>query len=147
MENTMNLDTMTTLVYRVLSASYEVGMLDEDVSREIAKAIISAQGDEKAYFRVGKNAPETSKAMSMKVRQGTLQDDVLTLFVNLYRAGGVGATDDDIEVSLKRSHQSVSGARNTLVRKGYLVDSGFTRLNRYGNQAIRWEYTGKVVER
>ena len=113
----------------------------------VIDAILPLLGDDSAEFRVGRNAPDTSREMSEKVKRGTLQDEVLDLFMNLYRAGGVGATDDDIKVSLKRSHQSVSGARNTLVRKGYLIDSGYTRLNRYGNQAIRWEYTDKVVER
>jgi len=113
----------------------------------VVDAILPLLGNEDALFRVHNDAPETSKAIVEKIREGTLQDDVLALFVNLHRAGGIGATDDDIEVSLKRSHQSVSGARNTLVRKGYLVDSGERRLNRYGNLAIRWCYTGREIVR
>jgi hypothetical protein len=105
------------------------------------------KGDDGAEFRVRKNAPDTSHAIVSKMREGTLQHDVLMLFINLAVAGGGGATDDDIEAALGRSHQSVSGARNTLVRKGYLEDSGLRRPNRYGNMAIRWSYTGKRVER
>jgi hypothetical protein len=117
-------------------------------SADLADAIFAAQGDDSATFHVRANAPDTSKAISPKIREGSLQWDVLALFVSLYRTGvAVGATDDDIEVSLGRSHQSVSGARNTLVRKGYLVDSGERRPNRYGNMAIRWTYTGKEVVR
>jgi hypothetical protein len=82
-----------------------------------------------------------------KIRYGTLMDEVLTLFVNLGYAGGRGATDDDIEQATTRSHQSVSAARNTLVKKGYLVDSGERRPNRWGNMAIRWTWTGKKVVR
>ena len=118
-----------------------------DSVEAIIDCVIAAQGDDDAEFHVRKDAPETSKAIVEKIREGTIQDAVLTLFVNLYRAGGIGATDDDIEVTLRRSHQSVSSARNTLVKRGYLVDSGYTRPNRYGNMAIRWTYTGKTVVR
>ena len=113
----------------------------------VVDSILPLLGNEDALFRVHNDAPETSKAIVEKIREGTIQDAVLTLFVNVYRAGGIGATDDETEVALRRSHQSVSSARNTLVKRGYLVDSGYTRPNRYGNMAIRWTYTGRTVER
>lgn len=112
---------------------------------DLADAIIADQGDEAAEFHVRRNAPDTSKAVSDKIRKGSLQDEVLRLFEKGYQMGMVGFSDDEIEVALNRSHQSVSGARNTLVRKGYVVDSGERRPNRYGNMAIRWTYTGKRV--
>ena len=144
----MNLATMTDLIHDHIEAlPAAMRPYPDQYAQDLALDIIAAQGNEEAEFHVRKDAPETSKAIVEKIREGTIQDAVLMLFVNLYRAGGVGATDDDIEVSLKRSHQSVSSARNTLVKRGYLVDSGYTRPNRYGNMAIRWTYTGRTVVR
>jgi hypothetical protein len=114
---------------------------------DIADAIFAAMGDDDAEFHVRKDAPDTSKAMGVKVKRSGLQNDVLAMFVDLYLGAGIGATDDYVEIALGRSHQSVSGARNTLVKKGYLVDTGIRVNNRYGNKAIIWIYTGKAVER
>lgn len=111
----------------------------------VADAVIAAQGDEDATFHVRKDAPDTSKAVSEKIRQGTLQAQILGAMVSKGSMFG-GATDDELERLLGRSHQSVSGARNTLVRKGYVVDSGERRKNSHGNMAIVWYYTGKEVQ-
>jgi hypothetical protein len=145
----MNLKQMTEVIETAIEAMPHAKRLYPDLyAEDIANAVIAAQGDDSAEFHVRRDAPETSRAVAPRIREGSLQDDVLRLFINLAHTGvAIGATDDDIEVSLKRSHQSVSGARNTLVRKGYLVDSGERRPNRYGNMAIRWTYTGKPVER
>jgi hypothetical protein len=145
----MNLATMTETITEFIEALPAAQRLYPDLyGQNLAMQIIAGLGNDAAEFHVRKDAPETSKAVAPRIREGSLQDDVLQLFVNLAHTGvAIGATDDDIEVSLKRSHQSVSGARNTLVRKGYLVDSGERRPNRYGNMAIRWTYTGKPVER
>ena len=118
----------------------EVGMAEG-----IVDALIAAAGDEDAVFHVRKDAPDTSKAVSAKMRHGTLQTDVLAALINKSAVFG-GATDDELERFLGRSHQSVSGARNALVRKGYVVDSGERRKNSHGNMAIVWYYTGKEVQ-
>ena len=145
----MNLTTMMETITKFIEALPAAQRLYPDqYAQDLALDIIAAQGNDAAEFHVRKDAPDTSRAVAPRIREGSLQDDVLTLFVNLAHTGvAIGATDDDIEVALKRSHQSVSGARNTLVRKGYLVDSGERRLNRYGNLAIRWCYTGREIVR
>jgi len=144
----MNLATMTETITKFIEALPAAQRLYPDqYGQNLANAIVADQGDDDAEFHVRKDAPKTSKAIVEKIREGTIQDAVLTLFVNLYHAGGIGATDDEVEVALRRSHQSVSSARNTLVKRGYLVDSGYTRPNRYGNMAIRWTYTGRTVVR
>jgi hypothetical protein len=85
---------------------------------------------------VGKQHPGTSQAMARRMlREGTLRRDI----VMAVREHG-GLTDDDLERVLNRSHQSASGGRNALVRDGWLRDSGRTRVNRWGNEAIVWEY-------
>lgn len=115
---------------------------ETNMAEDVIDAIIAAMGDERARFRVRKDAPETSKAIVDKIRTGTLQQVMLDAFRNKAYVFG-GATDDEMERFLGRSHQSVSATRNTLVRKGYLVDSGHRRPTRSGNQAIVWTWTGK----
>lgn len=95
-------------------------------------------GDDRATFRVSPDHPDTSRAIVTKIRAGSLQDRMLGLFER-----GQRYSDDGLEQILGRSHQSVSATRNTLVRKGYLVNSGETEVNRWGNDAILWMHTGK----
>ena len=137
----MNRQEMIDVIENALNGefNYQEGLADA-----IADAVIAAQGDEAAEFHVRRNAPDTSKAITDKIRGGSLQADILALYRQGATYGAVGFSDDEVESALKRSHQSVSGSRNTLVRKGYLVDSGERRPNRYGNMAIRWTWTGKA---
>lgn len=88
-------------------------------------------------MRVGHEHPETALTAAAKAepRSGTLRRAV---FDTIAAAGSTGATDDEIEQVLSRSHQSVSGARNTLMRDGLIADSGLRRPTRYANDAIAW---------
>lgn len=58
------------------------------------------------------------------------------------QSGVLGMTDDDIELRLHRSHQSVSSARHTLGADGLIEDSGRRRRTRYGRQATVWVTVG-----
>lgn len=91
---------------------------------------------------VGADLPDTSQAMQRKAfrRSGTLRKEI---YDYLGRTGG--ATDDQMEIGLDRSHQSVSGTRRSLVKDGYVEDSGGRALTRYGNSAIIWVLTDKPV--
>jgi hypothetical protein len=66
-------------------------------------------------------------------KSGSFRREVYDL---LSRSGGM--TDDELEVVTGRSHQSVSGARATLKKDGWVADSGKRRPNRYGNEAVVW---------
>lgn len=108
-------------------------------------AMLAEMGDDTAEFHVRKDAPETSKAIVDKIRGGSLQDKMLFQYqASSKRYGGDGFTDDEMEQIMGRTHQSVSATRNTLMRKGYLVDSGVRRRTRSGNDAIVYVWTGKV---
>jgi hypothetical protein len=94
------------------------------------------RADPDATFRVSRRHPGTSKAISDKVADGTMQAEALTLI----REWG-GLTDDELETRMGRTHQSVSATRNTLMRKGKVADSGLRRKTRSGNDAIVWVAT------
>lgn len=86
---------------------------------------------------VGMDHPDTAQRMQDKTvgEAGTLRRAIHQA-VKVTKQSGL--TDDDLEQMLERSHQSVSGARNTLMKDGLVVDSGRRRKNRYGNDSIVW---------
>lgn len=99
----------------------------------LRSAVVASVSDDGAQFQVSRNHPDTSKAIEKHIKDGSLQAIVLNLF-------SYGTwTDDEMEAELQRSHQSVSSARNTLARKGYIVDAGWQRKTRAGNNAIVWK--------
>lgn len=83
------------------------------------------------------DAPATTTQMHRKsaLRSGALNH---LIFWTVFDGDSRGFTDDDLEIVLNRAHQSVSGSRNGLVKRGYLVNSGRIRVNRHGNEAIVW---------
>ena len=105
--------------------------------------LLVEKGDESATFHVRKDAPDTSQAVSDKIKMGSIGDHILFLFDQRAIFGEGGYTDEELEYILKRKHQSVSASRNLLCRKGYLYDSGERRPTSSGNPAIVWERTDK----
>lgn len=87
--------------------------------------------------RVRATAPETSRraAVVAMMREGSLRKTMFHLF---QIRGERGYTDDELEIELGKSHQSVSACRNGLVADGLVRDSGARRVTRYGNEAIVW---------
>lgn len=143
----MNRSEMTENVYETLVACGITGCEERSTAEHIVTRLLIAMGDDSAEFRVRRDAPETSKAIVDKIRQGTLQAAMLWLFTvekhpDAYTSRP-GFTDDELEVRMGRTHQSVSATRNTLMRKGYVVDSGLRRKTRSGNDAIVYVWTGK----
>jgi hypothetical protein len=52
-------------------------------------------------------------------------------------------TDYELEATLVRSHQSVSGGRRRCAIDGLVEDTGRRRENRFGNNTIVWAITPK----
>ena len=89
---------------------------------------------------VGRSAPETSKAAATAAepRAQTKQAQVLAL---IREAGSAGLTDWELECATRLTHQSVSAARNVLMNRGLVYDSGKRRRTKTGNRAIAWRAT------
>lgn len=73
-------------------------------------------------------------ALRLAPKAGTLQEKVL----DTIRSRRDGMTDEEIEQALSLKHQTASAARNSLMNKGLVADSGFRRNNLNGNPAIVW---------
>ena len=52
--------------------------------------------------------------------------------------GNWGATDQEMEVALEISGNTIRPTRMSLLKAGMITDSGETRLNRNGNRCIVW---------
>jgi len=58
-----------------------------------------------------------------------------------------GLTDDELERRLNKPHTSVSSARNWLVQRGWLIDSGDVRQTRSLRPATVWIMTDQAKQR
>jgi hypothetical protein len=107
--------------------------------RDIANRINEARRRvDRQVVAVGAGHPETSHAAAARAlpHSGTLRQTLL----DLIRDSADGLTDFDLERMLGRTHQSVSGCRNTLMNDGWIEDSGRRRRNERGNPSIVWVY-------
>ena len=98
-----------------------------------------SEPDPDAETRVRRHAPDTSHLVEPKL--GSQMWRVL----DIIRAHQP-LTDDGMEQFLGLTHQSVSAARNTLVRRGLVVDSGKRGRTRSGNKAILWVTPDRYAE-
>lgn len=57
----------------------------------------------------------------------------------LGRYARIGATCDELELTLALSHQTCSARVREMARRGMIKDSGRTRPTRTGRQAIVWQ--------
>lgn len=127
----------------------------EPTTREIALAwavarlealMVTEPTDDNGRYVEG--SPTTSRDAALSIRRGSLKRRVID---EIYQAGFArsmlrrhyddspgGCTDDELEQLIRRSHQSVSSARNALVADGWLYDSGDRRTNRSGRKAVVW---------
>lgn len=69
------------------------------------------------------------------LKQGTTRKAVFDIIRN---RGEHGATDDEVEAIMGRSHQTVSAARNTLSSDGLILATTKKRNTRYGQPATVW---------
>jgi len=97
------------------------------------KAVAAQQG-----MRLSRDATDTQRnAVNVTMpRSGTKGAALWELFLDANKVTGL--TDDEIERKTGWSHQSASAARNALMRRGLLKDSGKRRNNRRGLPCIVW---------
>ena len=79
----------------------------------------------------------TSRASALRVAPGvsTLRLQVLTF---IRESGTMGATDDEMQVTLSMDPSTQRPRRVELVRAGWVIDSGRKRATRSGRAAVVW---------
>ena len=86
---------------------------------------------------IAHNAQRTSIAAAQKVlpKTGSLRMKVYEFILN---QGLRGATDQEIEHTLGIEGNTVRPTRISLVKDGYIMDTGTTRKNKHDNDCIVW---------
>lgn len=86
-------------------------------------------------IRLSKKATDTQKKAATLTlpRTGTRLNEIYNHIIE-----SNGLTDFQIEEITGLAHQSASAARNTLMQRGLVTDSGQRRKNRRGHDAIVW---------
>jgi transcription initiation factor IIE alpha subunit len=86
---------------------------------------------------IARNAQRTSIAAAQKVlpKTGSLRRKVYEYILN---QGLRGATDQEIEKALHIEGNTVRPTRISLVKDGFIMDTGTTRKNQHENDCIVW---------
>lgn len=86
---------------------------------------------------IARNAQRTSIAAAQKVlpKTGSLRRKVYEYILN---QGLRGATDQEMELSLHIDGNTIRPTRISLVKDGFIIDTGTTRKNQHGNDCIVW---------
>lgn len=82
---------------------------------------------------VGRQATSRAAALTALPKSGTNRARILD-----YIRATEGATDEEIEIALQLSGNTVRPCRVSLVQDGWVRDSGLRRPVRSGNDAIIW---------
>ena len=117
-------DWMEYQIEQAMEHAYQAGVEEE------RKRIASMNG-----MRTSRKTTDTQKkavALTMP-RSGTR---LLTIYNLISESNGL--TDFQIEETTGLAHQSASAARNNLMQRGLVTDSGLRRKNRRGHDAIVW---------
>jgi len=95
------------------------------------------QAVDRNVVSIARNASRTSRSVGKSVlpHTGSIRRRVYDLVV---LAKHNGHTDAELEVMLNGKHQTISASRRSLVRDGWLVDSGKVRRNNQANECIVW---------
>jgi hypothetical protein len=86
---------------------------------------------------ISKNAQRTSVAAALSAlpRTGTIRRKVYEYFLD---RGLRGATDQEVEIALQLSGNTLRPTRGSLVKDGYLIETGTTRKNYNQQDCIVW---------
>jgi hypothetical protein len=89
------------------------------------------------FVAISSKAQRTSVAAALSAlpRSGTIRRKVYDYFV---LRGLRGATDQEVEIALQISGNTLRPTRGSLVKDGYLIDTGTTRKNYNQQDCIVW---------
>lgn len=77
----------------------------------------------------------------------SLRRNIILCVVARYEQFHTGMTVAELKAQLRKEHSSVSSAINGLMERGWLKDSGQTRLTQHRQPAIVWEPTQMAIDK
>lgn len=86
--------------------------------------------------RLYKRPAEPTSLLSMKKLKPKGVEDLVLLAI--LHETSIGLTDEQIEIRTRGKHQTMSSARNRLVKKGLVSPTGETRKTSSGRKANIW---------
>ena len=86
---------------------------------------------------IATKAKETSRIAAERIypKSGSIR---LSVYEYLIRQGLRGATDQEMQSNLNLSGDTIRPTRMTLLKDGFIIDSGETRNNLNGNPCVVW---------
>lgn len=115
-------------VHEIITEHLRIKKLQRDKTQRI-RAV-----DENAVVTsIKSQSTSSSAAKNVLPRTGSIRRQIFDLIQNHN-----GLTDDALERILEGKHQTISASRHSLVKDGWLVDSGRTAKNAQGNDCIIW---------
>ena len=86
---------------------------------------------------IATKARETSRIAAERIypKTGSIR---LSVYEYLIRQGLRGATDQEMQSNLNLSGDTIRPTRMTLLKDGFIIDSGETRNNLNGNPCVVW---------
>jgi hypothetical protein len=86
---------------------------------------------------IASNARETSRIAAERIypKTGSIR---LSVYEFLVRQGLRGATDQEMQSNLNLSGDTIRPTRMTLLKDGFIMESGETRKNINGNPCVVW---------
>lgn len=122
-----------------LKAELDATIEEEPAGRVLSPRPVEARRPVEAntFIPPSARAPETSHGAARAAYPKSGSQRALVL-EKIREAGELGATDWELEVATGWKHQSVSATRNSLMRDGWIRDSGKRRRTDTGNLAVAW---------
>lgn len=108
-----------------------------EMLKDLADRVPPRRSVDENVLDIGATHPDTSEKMRERKigKTGTQRRMIYDLALE---RGEHGITDDEVEQTLGLLHQSASAARNSLMKDGWLLDSGARRKTRSREDAIVW---------
>jgi len=93
------------------------------------------------YVLIAHNANTNSQKAAEKIlpKSGSIRRRIYDTIASFS-----GLADFELEEILKGKHQSISAGRRSLVLDGFIVDSGYTRVNESANECTVWKIASSI---
>lgn len=129
--------TMETAYHQTIEQVHDIVIADHYRNKAMRNREPLHAVEDNVVVQLPKSAQRTSvKAQQNAImRAGSLRKQVYDFYI---QRDNQGATDEEAQLALGIDGNTMRPTRVSLVRDGYIIDSGRQRLNRNGHDCIVW---------